>query len=407
MSEQQRPGLNIVCVGAGPAGLYFAICTKLRNPAHRITIVERNREGVSFGWGFGFWDDVLDMLYANDPVTARQVEAATGLWDGIEVHIGGRPTAYLGGYGLSMGRQRLLDILVARARELDIELQFERTVNDLSEFADADLIVSGDGINSGLRTRWADDFGTTVESGRNKYLWLGTYKVFDAFRYIFEQTPAGWIWLHCYYLDAGRSTCIVECPPETWRGLGFDELGPKECLAELERIFSKHLDGHELISQMHDVDTASWLQGKQVSNTTWYKDNVVLLGDAAHSTHFSVGSGTRLAIGDSVALAEKVDEYGADVTLALKAYDAERRPVLEDVQRQALASMRFLEKVPENMELDSVQFAYAISTRLGSRGAKWRYYLHLATQVRALRSLRLKLTAMRRSRRVRARASMR
>lgn len=410
MPEQQvsqRRGLDIVCVGAGPAGLYFAICTKLRNPAHRITIIERYPEGVSFGWGFGFWDDVLDMLYANDPVTARQIEEATGLWDGIEVHIGGRPTAYLGGYGLSMGRQRLLDILVARARELGVELHFERNVSDLSEFDSADLIVACDGINSGLRTEWAEDFGTSVETGRNKYLWLGTYKVFDAFRYIFEQTPAGWIWLHCYYLDAGRSTCIVECPPETWSGLGFDKLAPKECLAELERIFERHLEGHELISQMHDVDTVSWLHGKQVSNATWYKDNIVLLGDAAHSTHFSVGSGTRLAIGDSVALAEKIDEYSdtADVTLALKAYDAERRPVLDDVQGQALASMRFLERVPENMKLDSVRFAYAISTRLGSRGAKWRYYLHLATQVRVLRALRLKLTAVRRSRRIRARSA--
>ncbi|HEY2206375.1 MAG TPA: FAD-dependent monooxygenase [Pseudonocardia sp.] len=399
--------MNIVCVGAGPAGLYFAICTKLRNPEHSITIIERSPEGVTFGWGFGFWDDVLDSLYRNDPVSAKQIEAASGVWDGIEVHISDKPTAFLGGYGLSMGRQRLLDILVARARELGIELHFEREVTDLSEFADADLIVASDGINSGLRERDASTFGTSVELGRNYYLWLGTSKVFNAFQYIFEKTPAGWIWLHCYYLDEGRSTCIVECPPETWNGLGLDKLGPEEYLKELETIFVRHLDGHALISQLHQVNTVTGLHGKQVANATWYHDNVALVGDAAHSTHFSIGSGTRLAIGDSVALADKVAEHGTDVAAALRAYDADRRPVIDNVQRQALNSMRWLEGAPSRLDapdMDPVQFAYAVSKRLGSRGAKWRYYLHLATQVRALRAVRGKLTAARRARRVQQRA---
>lgn len=399
--------MKTVCLGAGPAGLFFAICAKRLDPSHEIAVYERSPEGVTFGWGFGFWDDVLDSLYRNDPATARQIEAASGVWDGIEVHISGQPTAYLGGYGLSMGRQRLLDILTARARELGIELHFEHEITDLTRFADADLIVASDGINSQQRALAEPEFGTSVENGRNFYLWLGAHKEFTAFSYIFEKTSAGWIWLHCYYLDAGRSTVIVECPPETWKGLGFDQLGPSECLKTLEKIFEKHLDGHQLISQIADVDTVSWLHGKQVSNAKWYRDNIVLVGDSAHSTHFSVGSGTRLAIGDSVKLAEKVHEHDT-VTGALAAYDAERRPVIAQVQSEALRSMHFLEGAPELLTAnpDSVQFAHAISKRLGSRGAKWRYYLHLATQVKPLRAARGKLTAARRAKRIKARASL-
>jgi anthraniloyl-CoA monooxygenase len=397
--------VEIVCVGGGPAGLYFAICAKLRNPEHNITVLERGPEGVTYGWGFGFWDDVLDCLYQNDPVSAREIEQEVGVWNGIEVHIGDQRTAYLGGYGLSIGRQRLLDILTGRARELGVDLRFGHAVSDRAELASADLVVASDGINSELRARAPEAFQTSVETGRNKYLWLGTTKVFDTFRYIFEKTPAGWIWLHCYYLDASRSTCIVECPPETWQGLGFDRMCPNQCLAALEQIFARHLDGHQLISQLPDDDTVNWLNGKQVSNDVWYDKNVVLLGDAAHTTHFSIGSGTRLALGDSVVLAEKLDEYG-DVPLALKAYDAQRRPVLEQVQRQARSSMRWLERVPEHMCQDSVRFAYAVSKRLGSRSAWWRYHLHLATQFRVLRAVRGKLTTARRARRMHQRAKL-
>jgi anthraniloyl-CoA monooxygenase len=410
--------VEIVCVGGGPAGLYFAICAKLRNPEHRIRIFERRAEGVTYGWGFGFWDDVLTSLYANDPVTARQIEAATGLWDGIEVHVGDQPTAYLGGYGLSMGRTRLLEILVARAREVGVELYYEREVaersasgtsigTDLREFADADLVVASDGIKSGLREADREAFGTEVDTGRNHYLWLGTEKLFGPFQYIFEPTEAGWIWLHCYYLDARRSTCVVECPPQTWQGLGLDKLSPGECLKTLEEIFHRQLDGHRLISQVEETDTVIGLHGKQVRNARWYSGNVALIGDSAHTTHFSVGSGTRLAIGDAVALAEAVSAHGDDVPAALRAYDATRRPEIDRIQAQALNSMRFLERVPELLddpEMNPVRFAYAVSRRLGTRDERWRHYMHLATQVRLLRTVRCKLTSARRKRRERQRA---
>jgi 2-polyprenyl-6-methoxyphenol hydroxylase-like FAD-dependent oxidoreductase len=398
--------VDIVCVGGGPAGLYFAICTKLRNPSHRIRIFDRNPEGVTYGWGFGFWDEVLDRLHENDPVIGRQIEQACGVWDGIEVHIADKPPAYLGGYGLSMSRTRLLEILVARARELDVELTFEREVS-ASDFPEADLIVASDGINSGLREANTEVFGTTVETGSNYYVWLGTEKLFGPFQYVFERTEAGWIWMHCYYLDGKRSTCVVECPPETWHGLGLDQLGPNECLKALEEIFVRKLDGHRLISQLDHLDTVPGLRGKQVRNARWYHDNIALVGDAAHTTHFSIGSGTRLAIGDAEALAEAVDAHGDDVPAALRAYDQHRRPIIDHSQDQALASMRFLETVPARLdapEMDPVQFAYAISRRLGSRDQRWRYYMHLATQVRAGRWARGAITTARRNRRVRQRA---
>jgi anthraniloyl-CoA monooxygenase len=402
--------VEIVCVGGGPSGLYFAILTKLNNPEHHIRVFERGPEGVTYGWGFAFWDEMLTNLHSNDPVTARQVEAACGVWDGIEVHIADRPTAYLGGYGLSMSRLRMLEILVTRARELGVELHFEREVTDLRNdpaLADVDLIVASDGINSGLREADPLTFDTTVDVGRNYYMWLGTEKLFGPFQYVFERTEAGWIWLHCYYLDERRSTCVVECPPETWHGLGLDQLGPKECLKTLEGIFHRQLDGHRLISQLDESCTVTGQHGKQVRNARWYSGNIALVGDAAHTTHFSIGSGTRLAIGDAVALAEAVNTHGDDVAAALRDYDATRRPVIDHVQQEAANSMRFLERVPEMLDdpgMDPVQFAYASSRRLGNRTARWRYYMHLATQVAMLRAARGKLTTARRMRRVRQRA---
>jgi anthraniloyl-CoA monooxygenase len=406
--------VKIVCVGAGPAGLYFAICAKLRDPGHEVTVVERGSEGVTNGWGFGFWDDVLDSLYTCDPVTAGEIEAASGVWDGIEVHVGsgehGEP-GYLGGYGLSMGRQRLLDILVARAKGLDVDLRFEHEVRDLAEVDRADLIVACDGINSSLRDARREQFGTRVDSGRNHYLWLGSHYVFHAFRYIFERTEAGWIWMHAYYLDDERSTCIVECPPETWVGLGFDDLGADETLRRLEKIFARHLEGHRLISQTRHGDMLPWLHGKQVSNERWYctsqdGGHLVLMGDAAHSTHFSIGSGTRLALGDSVALAAALHEH-PDVPSALAAYDAERRPAMAEAQRQAGNSMHWLERVPALLSAQptpaATDVAQAVTQRLGAPRARWRHYLFVATQVGALRAVRSRLTAARRARRVRVR----
>ncbi|HZA17528.1 MAG TPA: FAD-dependent monooxygenase [Pseudonocardiaceae bacterium] len=388
--------MRIVCVGGGPAGLYFAISAKLRNRDHDITVLERNPAGVTNGWGVGYWDDVLDLLYRNDPVSAREIQKASGVWDGVEVHVGGKQVAYLGGYGLSMGRKRLLDILAERATDLGVDIQFEREVKDLSEFTDADLIVASHGVNSRERQLFADHYKTDVLVGRNKYLWLGTYRVFDAFRYAFEETPFGWIWLHAYYLDAERSTCIVECSTETWKGLGLHELGADQSMSLLEQIFARHLRGNSLINQLRSVDQQlPWHNFRIIRNNTWYRDNVALIGDAAHTTHFSIGSGTKLAIGDAIALAANLDSHD-DLGSGLRAYDAQRRAEVDPIQWNAVSSMRWLEDVTDVIRQDSVQFAYALSKRHRPQQPVWRYPLHLATQISALRTVRRKLVSVRR-----------
>jgi anthraniloyl-CoA monooxygenase len=394
--------MNIVCVGGGPAGLYFAISAKLRESDHDITVIERNPAGVTYGWGVGYWDDVLDSLYRNDPVSAREIQSVSGVWDGVEVHVGGQDVAYLGGYGLSMGRKRLLDILAERATDLGVNIQFQREVKDLSELAEADLIVASDGVNSRERQLFVNHYQTDVLVGRNKYLWLGTYRVFNAFRYAFEQTPAGWIWLHAYYLDAERSTCIVECSPETWEGLGFHELGADQSMRLLEQIFERHLCGQPLINQLRTDDKLPWHNFRLISNKSWYHDNVVLMGDAAHTTHFSIGSGTKLAIGDAISLAAKLAEH-EDLPSALRAYEAKRRAEVVPIQCNAANSMRWLENVDDYIGQDSVHFAYALSKRYRPRQPLWRYPLHLATQIPALRTVRRKLTAVRRWRHARLR----
>jgi anthraniloyl-CoA monooxygenase len=394
--------MRIVCAGAGPAGLYFAIRAKLGDPGREVTVLERHPAGVTYGWGVGYWDDLLRELHRNDPVSARRIQDVTGVWDGVELHVGDRPPAYLGGYGLSMGRQALLDILAARAVELGVDVRFEHALDPAAGIPGADLVVAADGVNSALRE--AAGFQPEIETGRNKYLWLGTHAVLHQFRYLFERTDAGWMWLHAYYLDQHRSTCIVECEPRTWEGLGFAEMDADRTLKALGQVFGRHLGGHELISQLREGDQLPWLNFRLLRNRTWARGNVALLGDAAHTTHFSIGSGTKLAVGDAIALAGALDTHPGDVPAALRAYDAARRPVVDAVQDQARASMRWLEGVGERLDggldRDPVQLAHLLSTRLGQRTARWRYWMHLGTQVGPLRGVRRQVTALRRRQRL-------
>ncbi|MDQ3760800.1 MAG: FAD-dependent monooxygenase [Actinomycetota bacterium] len=396
--------MNIVCVGGGPAGLYFAVLAKLRNRGHDITVIERNPAGVTYGWGVVFWDDLLDKLYSNDPVSAREIHKVSVLWGGQEVHVRGEHTAYLGGYGYSLGRKRLLDILVDRARGLGVDVQFEREVKDLSEFPEADLIIACDGVNSSMRALHSGHFQTDVEVGRNKYIWLGTHQVFDSFTFAFEETAAGWIWFHAYPFDAETSTLIVECSPETWAGLGFDELESDQSVKLLSEVFERYLDNHSLINQARGVDKAPWLNFRRISNNNWYCNNVVLMGDAAHTTHFAIGSGTKLAIADAIALAGKLEAYD-DLTSALHAYQEDRRGALLTVQHEALNSTKWFENVPRYIDQQATQFAYSLWRRRGHYSL-WRYQLHLATQIAALRRLRRSLGAARRGLRARRRAKL-
>lgn len=387
--------MKIVCVGGGPAGLYFATSVKLHNKEHDITVVERNPAGVTYGWGVVFWDDMLDNLYDNDPKSAREIRDSSVVWENQEVHAQDKETVYLSGYGYSIGRKRLLDILARRAIDLGVDVQFGCEVENPAEVADADLIVACDGVNSQARQLYGDHFRTDVEVGRNKYIWLGTHKVFDAFTFAFEETEAGWIWFHAYYFDSDTSTCIVECSPETWKGLGFDELGPDESIALLEKIFEPYLDGHSLINQMHHLAKTPWLNFRQISNENWYHDNIVLVGDAAHTTHFTIGSGTKLALEDAIGLAGKLHEH-KDLHAALEAYQEERRAALLTLQNPARNSARWFENVQRYIDQESIHFAYSLENRRRGKPTPqeipWHYHPYLPPRGMAtLRRLRKRL----------------
>ncbi|GGU74150.1 FAD-binding monooxygenase [Streptomyces filipinensis] len=384
--------MRIVCVGGGPAGLYFSISAKLRDAGHEITVIERDPPEATYGWGVVYWNDLLDILHRNDPESARAVSAGSVLWRDQEIRLHGSRhdgTAYFGGYGYSMGRAALLDVLTRRARALGVDVRHGQRLEDPADLPEADLIVAADGAGSRLRLSRAEHFGTRVETGRNPYLWLGTDRQFDSFVFDFEETPAGWIWFHAYPSVRGRiSTCIVECSPQTWQGLGLDTLETEDALPLLEKIFHRALDGHSLISSSRG-GPAKWQRFQHLSNTTWYDDtdgNLVLVGDAAHTTHFTLGSGTRLAMIDAIVLAHALARY-PDPRVALREYDRHRRAELHPVQAAARSSMAWFEQLDDYLDRDPVSFAYAMSVRQG-RQHPWRYQVHLATQIAAARRAR-------------------
>ncbi len=355
--------MKIVCVGGGPAGLYFAISMKRRDPGHRVTVLERNRADDTFGWGVVFSDQTLDNLRANDPDSAEEIIQSFAHWDDIDVHFKGRCITS-GGHGfIGIARKRLLAILQARARALGVELRFEAEVADLDAFADADLIVACDGANSRVRERFSKHFQPDVDVRPNKYIWLGTRKVFGAFTFIFEETPHGWIWVHAYRFDESTSTFIVECQPQTWAGLGFDRLPQDEAIAQCEALFAPYLDGHGLVSNAaHLPGPEAWLNFRRVSCKRWHHGNVVLMGDAAHTAHFSIGSGTKLALEDAIDLARLLHERAFGPEL-LDAYQEARRVEVLRLQSTARNSMTWFENVPRYVHFDPVQFAYALLTR--------------------------------------------
>jgi 2-polyprenyl-6-methoxyphenol hydroxylase-like FAD-dependent oxidoreductase len=374
--------MRIVCVGGGPAGLYFAISAKRRDAGHEITVIERDPPGATYGWGVVYWDNLLDVLYRNDPESGREVRAASVLWQEQEVRLRGEQSAYFGGYGFSMGRAALLDILTRRARNLGVDLQHRREVKDLSEVADADLVLATDGANSRLRELHGDGFGTRLGVGRNPYIWLGTDMVFDRFTFAFEETPAGWIWFHAYPSSPRISTCIVECSPETWHGLGLDQAAGEDGVPMLEKIFAEALDGHSLISTVRGRP-ARWQRFTEVTNRTWCHGNTVLMGDAAHTTHFTLGSGTALAIIDGVMLANGLHQH-ENLSAATRDYDRRGRAALRPLQAAARTSMAWFEQADRYLGRNAVAFAYAMASRQGQQ-PPWRYQMHLATQVPALR----------------------
>jgi len=357
--------MRIACVGAGPAGLYFAISMKLRDSSHDVTIFERNAPGVTFGWGVVFSDQTLGNLQANDPKSAKVIADEFAHWDDIDVHIGGETITSSGHGFIGIGRKRLLEILQDRARELGVRIEFNAECDPADpKWRAYDLVIASDGINSRFRDAYADAFGVDVDVRANKFVWLGTSKVFDAFTFAFEKTGHGWIWAHAYRFAPDCSTFIVECSEETWRNFGFDGMDQAEAIAECEKLFAKYLDGHSLMSNAaHLRGSAAWLNFRRIKCERWSTGNVILLGDAAHTAHFSVGSGTKLALEDAIKLADVLNRPGLSLEAAMDEYVAERNLEVLKLQNSARNSTEWFETLERYTHFEPLQFAYSLLTR--------------------------------------------
>ncbi|WKB53348.1 bifunctional salicylyl-CoA 5-hydroxylase/oxidoreductase [Eleftheria terrae] len=360
--------MNIVCIGGGPAGLYFALLMKQQDPRHEVTVVERNRRDDTFGWGVVFSDQTLGRLQAADPPSAAQILGSFKHWDDIEVHIRGR-VLRSGGHGFcGIGRKRLLQILQERCEQLGVRLQFETEVESLAAYAHADLVIASDGLNSRLRSRHADVFQPDIDLRHCRFVWLGTQQRFDAFTFLFEATEWGWFQAHAYRFDDTHSTFIVETPERVWQRAGLHEMDKPASIAFCERLFARALGGHALISNAaHLRGSAQWIRFPRVVCRRWVHEEgsvpLVLMGDAAHTAHFSIGSGTKLALEDAIELAQCIGAAPGDLQGALQAYEALRRTEVARLQNAARNSTEWFENVERYAGLPPEQFAYSLLTR--------------------------------------------
>jgi len=372
--------MRVVCLGGGPAGLYFAISMKLRDPSHELVVVERNKPDDTFGWGVVLSDETLDNLAENDAESAASIRAHFAYWDDIAVHFKDTKMVSTGHGFCGIGRKQLLLLLQARARELGVELRFETDVKETAAYArEFDLVVAADGLNSRTRTEFADAFEPEVDIRACKFVWLGTHQKFDdAFTFIFEETDKGWLWAHAYQFDDETATFIVECNEETFNAYGFGEMSQQESIAVCEKIFAKHLGGHSLMTNASHIRGSAWINFPRVLCTRWSHENIVLMGDAAATAHFSIGSGTKLALESAIALANYLH---SEPTLpkAFGKYEDERRLEVLRLQSAARNSMEWFEEIGRYFHLDPVQFNYALLTRsqrishenLRMRDAEW------------------------------------
>ncbi|MBN9068993.1 MAG: FAD-dependent monooxygenase, partial [Rhizobiales bacterium] len=356
--------MKVAILGGGPAGLYFAISMKLRDAGHRVTVYERNRPDDTFGWGVVLSDETLDNLAANDEASASTIREHFASGDDIAVIHKCMRTVSTGHGFCGIGRMRLLTLLQARAREMGVELVFETEIDDPRPFmADNDLVLAADGVNSKARHTFEDVFKPDIDVRKCKFVWLGTHQKFDdAFTFIFEKTEHGWVWAHAYQFDADTATFIVECSEETWSRFGFGRMSQEESIAVCERIFAKHLGGNSLISNARHLRGSAWINFPRVLCERWSHENLVLMGDAAASAHFSIGSGTKLALESAIALADYLhSEKSLDAAFG-KYEDARRTEVLK-LQSAARNSLEWFEEVERYLDLDPVQFCYSLLTR--------------------------------------------
>ena len=352
--------MRINIIGGGPAGLYFALLMKQTDPAHDITIFERNGPDDTFGWGVVFSGKTLANLRAADPVSHGAITANFREWDNVDiVHRDSRISVH-GNSFTGIARIELLKILQRRAQELNVDLRFRHEVSDIESLRrDSDLLVGADGVSSAVRRTYEDEFKPTLDVRANHYIWYGTHRLFHGLTLTFRENNAGVFSAHSYKFNQDTSTFIVECDPITWTNAEFDRLSDRETRAYLEQVFATDLEGHELLT-----NNSKWINFVLVRNQNWHFKNVVLLGDALHTAHFSIGSGTKLAIEDSIALAAWFQQE-RKVSESLAAFESARKPVIEDYQSAAFDSMVWFENAREYMHLSPLELAFSAMMRSG------------------------------------------
>jgi len=352
--------MKINVIGGGPAGLYLAILMKKADASHQVTVYERNGPDDTFGWGVVFSGKTLSNLRQADAESHAEITTNFQAWDNVDVVHGADKISIHGNSFSGIARIRLLKILQARAAELGITVHFHSEISDIETLrVDGDLLVAADGVNSTVRRHYESEFKPTLDLRPNRYIWYGTNQLFHGLTLTFREIDAGVFAAHSYTFNDTTSTFIIECDPQTWTNAGFDKLDDEQTRAYLADVFKQDLNRRPLLT-----NNSKWIQFLLVRNTRWYFENVVMLGDALHTAHFSIGSGTKLALEDAIALAACLKNADS-VSDALSVFESSRRPVIEDYQAAAFESMTWFENAPDYMHLSPVELAFSLMMRSG------------------------------------------
>ncbi len=349
--------MKINIIGAGPAGLYFGLLMKKQNPDHRIVILERNAPNATFGWGVVFSDKTLSYLRDADPQTYIEITSNFETWDNVDIVHRDEKITVRGNKFSGISRLKLLRILQHRCTELGVELQFQTEAVDFDSLTKCDLLIGADGVNSGVRARYSDTFKPALSFRSNKYIWYGTRRLFDGLTLTFRENADGVFAAHSYKFDKRTSTFIVECDMATWSNAHFDEMSDEETQRYLEVVFAGDLEGQPLLS-----NNSKWINFLNVRNELWHCENIALLGDALHTAHFSIGSGTKLALEDAIALSECIGTTG-EVSDALRLFEEIRKPIIEEYQAAASESLLWFEDVSKYIHLEPMDLAFSLMTR--------------------------------------------
>ncbi len=352
--------MKINIIGGGPAGLYFAILMKAADASHQIKIYERNGPDDTFGWGVVFSGKTLANLRTADGVSHGEITREFEAWDNVDVVHRDAKVSIHGNSFSGIARLQLLKILQRRAEELDVEIEFHSEIQDVEALQqDCDLLLAADGVNSTVRLRYEEQFQPQLDVRANRYIWYGTNQLFHGLTLTFRENSAGVFAAHSYKFNPTTSTFIVECDPRTWDNADFEKMNADKTLDYVGEVFAPDLNGHKLLS-----NNSKWINFLLVKNRNWHFENVGLIGDALHTAHFSIGSGTKLAMEDAIALAESFQQTG-NVSEALTHFTQTRRPTIEDYQSAAFESMRWFENAASYMHLSPLELAYVLMTRSG------------------------------------------